>query len=749
MRVPTTDDRGPPPGERPLAGFRLLEAVRGDMAAITTPLAELGADVVRLEPDGTAHDLSWLANNASKRTAPLTAFERLAPGAHAILDDGLLPASDRLLADYPEAVVMRVSPFGETEGFADWQGGDAVYHALSGMLARSGIPGREPLLPPGDLALRCAAAHGAWALIAALYRARQTGRGDYVDFSVFDGAHQALDPGYGIAGSAAAGTPSHLMGRGRPEARMRYPIVRCADGFVRLCILAPRQWRGMFRWMGEPEAFADPKFDSLIVRFQSPELIPAIARFFANKTRAEAEAEGQEHGVPIASVLNFDEALATEQVRARRSFTTLPFEDGAVPMPNGTLVIDEARMGPVQGAIEATGWRDATDPPAPDGDGALPLEGLRVLDFGVIVVGAEVGRLLGDLGADVVKVESAAFPDGLRVNATKFVISPTFVTGHRNKRSAGIDLRHQDGKALILDLVRQADVITTNFRGGVLQSLGLDYESLKAINPGIVVADSSAFGSTGPWAAHKGYGPLVRAWAGLTSEWRYPDDPESFSDAITVYPDHVAGRMNAVGILALLLRRARTGLGGSVGSAQSEIMLSHFAARIAADATGRERPEGAEQRLYACAGDDEWCAVTLPDEKTTARLDALTGGDPKAWFAARPPDTAMRECQQAGVPAGAMLRLDELPEHPYFEARRFFRTESHPLLPEPFAVERTQTASRAIGEPPARPGPQHAQHTREVLSDWLGMDDEAIDALAEAGAIEFAPPESLASPNEE
>jgi crotonobetainyl-CoA:carnitine CoA-transferase CaiB-like acyl-CoA transferase len=235
------------------------------------------------------------------------------------------------------------------------------------------------------------------------------------------------------------------------------------------------------------------------------------------------------------------------------------------------IEVDGVRMGAgaAPGLPEAgVAWRPRDAVPRPDEPGERPFSGLRVLDFGVIVVGAECGRLFADEGADVIKVESSAFPDGSRQNRGTGLIAPTFATGHRNKRSLGLDLRHPEGKAVLLRLVRDCDVILSNFKGGTLESLGLDYGSLKAINPGIIVADSSAFGPSGPWSTRMGYGPLVRASAGLTMLWRYPGEPDSFCDAITVYPDHVAGRIGVIGVIALMIRRLRTGHGGRLGSAR-------------------------------------------------------------------------------------------------------------------------------------------------------------------------------------
>ena len=743
--------------DRPLQGLRVLDLVTGPMAAIARHFAELGADVIRLEPQTGASDrreglmvdglsLDFAAANLGKRVAPADQLNALATEANILIAprDGVDVAA--LRAANPALVVLSVSDFGDTEGYREWVGSGPVYHALTGELSRSGIPGREPLLPPGDLALACAAVQAAYGVLLAHYNALKTGLGDHLDFSVLDGAGHALDPGYGIAGSATAGVPAYQLPRGRAEARHQYPIIPCKDGFVRLCVLAPRQWRGMFEWMGRPEEFADPSFDVLQTRFASTTLIPAIGRFFADKTRTELETAGQRFGVPTAAVLDLDEALVSEQIAARQAFVPVEIAAGvAAPFPDGVLEIDGVRMG-IAGAVPALpdgpiAWapREAQAHPAAAGD--RPLSGLRVLDFGVIVVGAEGGRLLADQGADVIKVENAAFPDGSRQNRTKDLISATFATGHRNKRSLGLNVRDPEGKALLLRLIENADVLLSNFKGGTLESLGLDYASLKAINPRIIVTESSAFGPTGPWSKRLGYGPLVRASAGLTMQWRYPGEAASFSDAITVYPDHVVGRIGAIGVLALLIRRLRTGKGGSVSVSQAEVMLSHMAARIAGAALQRAghpvTEEPAASAVYPCAGDDEWCVVTLRHEADRVAAMRVTGGRPLGeWLAGQEPRVAMAALQAAGVPAGAMLRVADLPDFDSYQRRHFFREVSHPHMRRPFKIEAAPIRSERLPDPPETPAPLLGEHTAQIMRDELALGEAEIARLIEAGVLE-------------
>jgi len=747
------------PLPRPLSGTRVLDLLTGPMAAIGRQYAELGADVIRIEPEGGASDrheglmaagvsLDFVAANLGKRATTPDRLAALAQGADIVLAG---PEVDvrALGAGNPAVVTMTVSDFGRTGRFAGWQGSDAVYHALSGELSRSGIRGREPLLPPGELALECAAVHAAYVALLAHYNALKTGQGDHLDFSVLDGAAQALDPGYGIAGSATSGVPASQLPRERVEARFQYPIIPCQDGYVRLCVLAPRQWKGMFAWMGSPPEFADPSFDRTATRFASPTLLPAIARLFADKTKRELEAQGQSFGVPTAAVLDLDEALATDHMVARKAFVPVEVAPGIqAPFPDGVMEIDGVRMGiagPAPAVQAGLAWWAPRIPAPSASGGERPLAGLKVLDFGVIVVGAEGGRLLGDQGADVIKVENSAFPDGSRANKLGGLMSPTFAAGHRNKRGLGVNLRDAKGREILLALVQQSDVVLTNFKGGTLKSLGLDYETLQAVNPRIILTDSSAFGPSGPWSDRMGYGPLVRASAGLTMQWRYADDPASFTDAITVYPDHVAGRIGVIGVLALLIRRLRHRVGGTVGVSQAEVMLSHMAPQIAAKALAQAghavTPAPAKSGVYACAGDDEWCVVTLRGEGDRQAVAEITGGEPlAAWLAARDPREAMERLQAAGVPAGVMLRVSELPDFEYFKTRGFFRQADHPRLSDPLTIEAAPVRAERLPDPPERPAPLLGEHTVEIMREMLGFSDAEVGELIKDKVLEAFEP---------
>jgi crotonobetainyl-CoA:carnitine CoA-transferase CaiB-like acyl-CoA transferase len=794
MTSTTISDRDPP-----LLGVRIIDLVSGPMQAVSRHFLDLGAHITRVQLAGVTGSAGYgpvaggiaLGSTIAARGAGEVAVDSSTPTGRQTWDD-LLAASDILIENttpgsaaetalgvgeirraHPALVVLSISDFGRGNDFSTWQGTTPVYHALTSELSRSGIPGRDPLIPPGDLPYDVAAAQAVFQALSLYLDRLRTGAGDRIDFSILDGAMQALDPAFGMTGSAAAGVPLSAAPRGRAEARHQYPIIRCKDGFARICVLAQRQWRGMFEWLGRPEEFADPAYGSLRVRFSSPTLVPAIARFFADKTRAELEQQGQQYGVPVAGVLTLAEALTTEQIRSRGFLREVELAPGVIgPVPAGTAEIDGARAWSDE--VPEAGGRQVTYARVlaarERGHDRLPLDGIRVLDLGVIVVGGDTGRLFGDLGADVIKVENSAFPDGARAAQGPSGMAPGFAAGHRNKRGIGINLRDPDGMRLARQLARAADIVLTNFKPGVIGSLGLDYDSLKDVSPGIVVVDSSAFGPTGPWSRRLGYGPLVRAAAGLTDQWVYPDEPGSFSDAITVYPDHVCARIGAMGALALLVRRERTGRGGSVSVAQSEVMLSHFSARIAAqDLVGRgHAPGGSPEHdapwgLFPSTGDDDWVAVTVrnnadwaalcgvlqrPDLLADRSLADAVGRDAQRerintavteWTAQRSPFEAMQELQSAGVPAGAMLRAIDMPAWGYYRQRRAFREETHPYGTEPWVLENVQIHSERVAEPPLVPAPLLGEQTYQIAEELLGLDTTQTDDLVRRGVLEIAP----------
>jgi crotonobetainyl-CoA:carnitine CoA-transferase CaiB-like acyl-CoA transferase len=782
----------------PLTGLRVVDLAEGAAEGCGRYLADLGADVLRIEPPGgsTGRCDEWVfgLRNANKRGAELDLDSP--DGVRRLLsvladadivveslrhDDAVARdlTPERLTAANPRRVVVSVTDFGRTGPHRDRVASEDVLAAAGGVLCRSGQPGRTPLLPPEGVVGQVVAVHAAWAALVAYVQRRRTGRGEHVDVSALEAVVHGLDPAFGAQGTAAAGR-AETFPRDRPDAANFYPVFPCADGHVRICLLAPRQWRAMFAWLGEPAEFADPRFDAIPARFAAADrLHPLIAALFAGAPRDDLVAAGTARGIPIAGMLSPDEVLESEHFRATGALVDARVTDTLTArVPSGYVTVDGVRAGlrtraPRPGEHEA-GF-DA--PPAPRelglpglAAGAGPLTGLRVLDLGVIVFGAEVGRLFADQGADVVKVENSAYPDGLRQTRSGAGMNPSFAWAQRNKRGLGLDLRSPEGGRIFRELVAEADVVLANFKPGTLESLGFAHAELAAINPRIVVSDSSAFGAGGPWRGRMGYGPLVRASTGIAELWRDPDaDPAAFCDGSTVYPDHVAAYATATAVLAALIGRARTGRGAAVDTAQADaalVALGPVLARASSrpgseTARGNSRRGTAPAGVFPCAGDDEWCVVTVRDDHDWQRLVGILGmpDDPTLrrlegrlerrteiedslakWTAGRTPEEVARILQRAGVPAAGMLRLPDELTDPQLVARDAFHTLDHPLLKAPIPAAARIARFSTVPDPDLRPAPMLGEHTEEICAEILGMAGKEVRELVARGVLQVHAP---------
>lgn len=748
-----------------LGPVRVLDLGGAESDAVSRLFADLGADVLKIEtpagsparhalPSVAGASIAFALHNANKRSAVLDPAEtadrdrliELAGTADIVVDDGALAAfgtSCAALAEqFGHLVALSVTDFGTTGPYASWRATDPVLYAMSTALSRTGPTSGTPVLPPAGVASATAAAQAAWAALAAYYHRLRCGTGEYIDFSRFEAVVQSLDPPFGSEGQAAVGLKrSSELWRGRPRNQQIYPIFPCRDGYVRICLLSPRQWRGMRAWLGEPQRFADPKFDTIAARYAaSRELNEAIADLVAEQTMDDLVAEGQRRGVPIAAVLTPAQAMSSDHFRAVGALAEVEVgTGGAVSIPVGPIVVNGEHAGytaaaPTLGADE-TAWATKSLDKAPVDSAGRPFDGMRILDLGVIVAGGELGRLFADLGAEVIKVESAAYPDGLRQTPPGLVMSRSWALTHRNEYGLGLDLRHPSGAAIFERLVTDADAVFANFKPGTLASLGFSFERLRELNSRIVLAESSAFGTTGPWSARMGYGPLVRATTGVTWLWTSEDAPHgSFYDATTVFPDHVAARIAAIAALAAVIGREHTGTGAHVHISQAEAAVNQLGTAYVAEAARAARvpviDDTAVHTVYPCAGDDEWCVISLRNEDDRAALSAVTGAaDVSEWTSARDKTEVAHLLQRAGVPAAPMNRAVDVLVDPQLTFRKMFSDMTHPLFDAPMPTETGPAPYRHIPPSELRPAPMPGEHTREICQKLLSMDADETDRL--------------------
>jgi crotonobetainyl-CoA:carnitine CoA-transferase CaiB-like acyl-CoA transferase len=792
-----------------LASLRVLDLSDVDGDPVTRLLADLGADVLKVEPPGGSPSrtlrptlrgtsLRFALHNANKRSTVLDPADpndrdrliELAGSADIVVDSGIpgqaatYGTSCEALADrFPQLVAVSVTDFGRTGPRSSWQATDPVLYALSGSLARSGPTTGTPVSPPDGIASATAAVQAAWAVLVAYYNRLRRGTGDYIDFSRFEAVVMALDPAFGAHGQAAAGIRHPDRWRGRPKNQDAYPINPCQDGYVRLCVMSPRQWRGLRRWLGEPEEFQDPKYDVIAARFAAwPKIGLLIQQLFADQTMKALVSAGQAHGVPISAVLEPAQILASDHFRAVGAIADAEVVPGIhSAVPAGYYFVNGQHnrirtLAPLAGHDEARWLADPAAISTPGKSGERPFDGLRIIDLGIIVAGGELSRLFGDLGAEVIKVESAAYPDGLRQARVGEAMSESFAWTHRNNLAFGVDLRSAEGKQVFSRLLADADAVFANFKPGTLAALGFPYDTLQALNRRLVLAESSAFGDAGPWSNRMGYGPLVRATAGVSKLWtdqvHQPGQPAEgsrhrFYDATTVFPDHVVGRITAIGALAALIHRDRTGAGARVHVSQAEAVVNQLDTRYVTDAVRADghaelRDDTSVHEVLPCAGDDEWCAISirtdadwrcasvvfglpeLADDARFATGDARLAhrGDllaqVSAWTRTRTPSQVAEALQSAGVPAGQMNRPPDVLEDPQLRERKLFADMRHPLFDHPLPAETGPAPFRHIPPAPQRPAPLPGQHTREICHKVLGMSSDETEQLITDGVL-FAP----------
>lgn len=789
----------------PLGGLRVIEFPDGKTDMCGRLLADLGAEVVLVEgpegspcrrqgPDISGINLYFATHAANKASVQLNAdveeaareVRNLLSGADILIagtvDEAVFGVGESVEAwaeRFPGLVILNISDFGTTGPWSERVADNAAHLAWSGVLARSGLAGQRPLLPPGKLAYEAAAVQAAWCALLGYWQRSQTGAGGVLDFSIFEAATQVLDPVLGVTGSAAGGkSASELTSQGRPEPFPLYPTFKCADGYVRVCILNPRQWKAMSQWLGDDHPFTAEKFGNLSNRYKvSGEINALIAALFLPMNKCDVVTEGRNRGIPIATIASPSEVLADSHFNARGAFCGDLGDAGVSQgrMPAGYLEIDGEMVGVRRGApalgdanVLLGRKSNRSENPQRAGSERRPFQDLRVLDLGVIVAGAELGRLFADQGADVVKIENSQFPDGLRQSLTGEPMTESFAQGQRGKRSLGLNLRSEKGKDLFRQLVSESDIVLSNFKPGTMESLGFGVDVLRKINPGIIMLDSSALGNSGPDSKTMGYGPLVRATAGLTGLWRYPEDEESFSDSTTIFPDHLAARVGAVGVLAALIRREKTGIGAAVSQSQAETILVSISELLLKESLcpgsvvpGSEVSEyAAPYGVFQCAGDDQWCTIGVHTNKQWNAFCAASGisviqerddlstpegrwenrsalqGIVQEWVLSLSPEAVVDRLQKAGVPSAVMQRVPEVINNPHLKARSFFRRLEQPQMKVPLLTENGPVGRSFLPRPDIRPAPVQFQHTREIARSLLGLETNEIEALIASGDLE-------------
>lgn len=773
-----------------LGTLRVLDLTDGYGAFASRLFAELGAEVVRVEPpgggegrerpplaaDGTS--LHHLFRNAGKSVVVLDSdgprdveqLTSLLAGADVVFTSDGTPMSwgspQSMVDAHPHLVCVSITPFGLDGPCADWQATELVGQAMGGLVYRSGVPELPPVSAPGSMCEDVGAVTAAMAALLALRQVEEGLGGQVVDLSTVLALAQCTD--MSLALWSLLRFDQVRAGAGL------YPLFECTDGLARIVLpMTPGDWRSLITWLGSPPEWTGGGWDvPMLGPEERAEVVSRLPARFASCSRAEIEAQGDAAGVRITSVLTPSEILDNEHTTARATF--VPVEVGSVGqglMMAGMFGVD-GRRAAISSGPDGSGPFPSWDPRPVGADRgadahALPLAGLRVVEVGSGVAAPEATRILAEWGADVIKIETRGHPDFQRM-VMGGEMNPAFATPNRGKRVFGAELATEEGRGLVLDLLRDSDVLIENNATGVLDRLGLGWDRLRALNPRLVLVDTQLYGDRGPWATRKGYGPSARAVGGLTWLWAHgPDDPRGVQ---SIHPDHLGGRLCAFAALAALHARGSRGSGSRVDVAQFEavsgllgdLLLKESLDRGSVVPTGNRDADHAPWNLYRCRDDEvgaeSWLALTVRSDEEWIALCEVAGADMAtdpawksgparvadgdavdhavaAWLHDRDAEATEAALQSAGVPAGRALHPRLQATHPQFVARGY-----PVLMDQPgsgsLVVEGPSFSGPRLGTPECSAAPPLGRDTEAICRELLGLDQDAILALQGIGAID-------------
>lgn len=626
-----------------LGHYRVLDLTR-QYATLTGQIyADLGADVIQLEPPGGAPgrtqgpyfedrpdadlSLSWWAHARGKRSVELDIaseheiFCKLLERADLLIWSGS-PAErpdylhyDALARINPGLVTLMITPYGLTGPKAHWAATDLTLMASAGPLAMTGDEDRPPVRVSVPQAWQHAAAEAAVGGLVALTERKLSGLGQQVEVSVQQAVTLATQ-GNILAAAVGETTATRIAGgikAGDVRIRLTYPA---KDGFVSITHIFGATVGPATRRLMEyvyDQGFCDAatrdkdwvEYGLLLATGKEPlsefERVKAcVAACTASKTKDELLDAAMQRRLLLAPMTTIEDVAQSAHFAAREFFTT---PDGNGPAANTLFPGAFARFSATplappkpppalgehtRGVLEDLDAESPRIPAATGRNAERPLEGVKILDFMWALAGPGATRMLADYGATIIRLESSTKLDVCRT-IRPFIQgdelpenSAVFHTTNAGKRMLSIDLTRPEAKAVVHDLVRWADVVTESYSPRAMKAFGLDYASLQKVNPELIMLSTCLMGQTGPLAMFAGYGNLAAAIAGFYTITGWPDREPA--GPFGAYTDYIAPRFNAVSVLAALEHRDRTGEGQHIDLSQAEAAM-HFLSTALLDYT--------------------------------------------------------------------------------------------------------------------------------------------------------------------
>ncbi|MGI9595892.1 MAG: CoA transferase [Acidimicrobiales bacterium] len=766
----------------PLTGVRVVEIGGGIAAgACARLLRGFGADTIRYElpdQDLTDDDEIFLVAGSRRVPAETTDLAALVGGADIVIEDrqpgwlagqGLDPAALRLAR--PDLIITSISPFGQTGPQAHWQTTNAVQFAVGGLMTLTGEPHREPLVTGGDQAYFLAGLHAFAATTAVALGRRRNGVGDWIDLSMQE-CSASMQELYGAMSEYETGEPSARAGN---SVRSTWGVYRCTDGFAGVCCLE-RQIPALFKLLGD-EVAADERFADPLARAEhDDELLAHVMSFMSTHSKDDLLEIGPANRVPFGAVRTPLELLDDETHQDRGFFDEVRVGEAPVRMPGRPFPGLPWKAPERLHDPDITGggiWNARpTDPPAePRPKLKPPLAGIRVLDLTAFWAGPYATKLLAELGAEVVKVESPSAWDNIRtlVPQDPSIEDPWnsafyFNEYNHSKKSLTLDLAQDRGRELLLRFVAGADVVIENYPADVLDNLGLGHDVLRAANDSIMLVSMAGFGKTGALRDHVGFGPIIEMMSGLMSLTGYGDDEVPYKTGIS-YGDPIGGLFATAAVSLALLAGHATGEGRHIDLAQRETASSMAGPAFVAASRraeepphrGNRHPRFAPQGCYPTAGDDRWLVLSVRSDDEWVGLCRLMEAPDLApltvdqrrdrhdeldrilsrWTSDRDGPAIQCLLQDCGIPAGVVVDTLAIHDDPQLVSRQFYRVVPNPKM-RPY--RQTGPTWRLTDAPDheMRRSPFFGEHNAELLAE-LSLTEAELRELTEAGVIATEP----------
>lgn len=534
----------------------------------------------------------------------------------------------------------------------------APWHSEATLLAESGLsellgdPKREPLVPVGDYAA-CSVGYAVLAALSSV--AAKVSRFGHPEQATVNGLASIGWINWKSAAAGAFGKNIHREGE-----NAEWPCMPCKDGFAAM-VYTERDWDSVVNMIDDDGLRVD-EFKTFEGRQKNRDgYMEIVRRWTASKTKAELMELYYQYKVPGAPVSTPADVLQDPLLLHRNAFIDVQRKGKAAKSPVAPHRVEKSIKNdePARGAENANA-------------DTLPLEGIRVLDLGIITAGAGTTGLLADMGAEVLKVESETYPDPFRMWAGS-AESPLFNFNNRNKYGVAIDLKTEEGKEQLFKLVESADVIVENFRRGVLDRLGFTLEALRERNPNFVLASISSQGVTGPYCDHSTFGSTLEASSGFAAQTCYEDEGVPYITGRNVnYPDQTVCFYGAAAIAAAVVKARQDNAAIHVDISQRDVAMFILGDVIEYISTGVSYDVNQLRKdlcRYVYEGtlptkDSRYVSVAISDFEMLSGLGIANQAGLSEWLADQEVDTAVELLLKSGVGAAKVHYGDELLTNP-------------------------------------------------------------------------------------